>query len=108
MVVPILIGRRNFDHVKPKFLARLLDIVLSAFRHEVKATADDIEANEKESFATHKTVLEMYGFIVHWYLITIEDKASSMAGKSKVWISLYYSGLLEFFFSNHTIVIIAR
>lgn len=74
---------KNFDHVKPKFLARLLDIVLSAFRHEVKATADDIEANEKETFATHKTVLEMYGFIVHWYLITIEDKASSMAGKSK-------------------------
>ncbi|KAJ2958011.1 hypothetical protein NQZ79_g6363 [Umbelopsis isabellina] len=74
---------KNFDHVKPKFLARLLDIVLSAFRHEVKATADDIEANEKETFATHKTTLEMYGFIVHWYLITIEDKASSMAGKSK-------------------------
>ena len=28
----------------------------------------------------------MYGFIVHWFLITIEEKASSISGKSKVLI----------------------
>jgi hypothetical protein len=56
---------------------------LSAFRQEIKAAAADIEANEKETFATHKTVLEMYGFILHWFLLTMEEK-SSASGKMKV------------------------
>ncbi|KAI8577831.1 hypothetical protein K450DRAFT_250238 [Umbelopsis ramanniana AG] len=74
---------KNFDNVRPKFIARLVDIVLSAFRQEIKATSADIEANEKETFATHKTVLEMYGFILHWFLLTMEEKSSSTSGKMK-------------------------
>ncbi|KAI9006529.1 condensin complex component cnd1 [Phycomyces nitens] len=74
---------KNFGTVNERILARLLDILLSAFRAEVKATSEDLENNEKETFPDHRRFLELYGFLVHWFLLAAEEKTTSISTKSK-------------------------
>ena len=56
----------------------------SAFKSEIRATEDDLKANDKETFASHRQYLELYGFLIHWLLIQIEEASSSMTAKTKV------------------------
>ncbi|KAL0080987.1 non-SMC mitotic condensation complex subunit 1-domain-containing protein [Phycomyces blakesleeanus] len=74
---------KNFGTVNERILARLLDILLSAFRAEVKATSDGLENNEKETFQEHRRYLELYGFLVHWFLLAAEEKTTNVSTKSK-------------------------
>ncbi|GAN09384.1 condensin complex component cnd1 [Mucor ambiguus] len=74
-----------FTAPPPRILSRLFDILLSAFRVEIKTTADDLENNEKESFNNHRLHLELYGFLVHWFLLLAEEHSTSstMVRKAK-------------------------
>ncbi|KAI8389378.1 condensin complex subunit 1 [Blakeslea trispora] len=76
---------KYFASVKPRILSRLFDIISSGFQAEIKATSDDLESNEKETFSNHRVQLEMYGFLIHWFLLQAEDNAttSTMMRKSK-------------------------
>ncbi|EPB86159.1 hypothetical protein HMPREF1544_07061 [Mucor circinelloides 1006PhL] len=76
---------KYFTSPPPRILSRLFDIVLSAFRVEIKATADDLENNEKETFNNHRLHLELYGFTVHWFLLLAEEHSTSsnMVRKNK-------------------------
>ncbi|OBZ84409.1 Condensin complex subunit 1 [Choanephora cucurbitarum] len=76
---------KYFASVKPRILSRLFDIISSGFQAEIKATADDVENNEKESFSNHRLHLEMYSFLIYWFLLQAEDNAttSTMMRKSK-------------------------
>lgn len=66
-------------------MSRLFDIILSAFRVEIKNTAEDLDHNEKDTFNNHRLHLEFYGFLVHWFLLQAEDNTttSSVLRKSK-------------------------
>ncbi|KAK4520610.1 uncharacterized protein ATC70_006488 [Mucor velutinosus] len=76
---------KYFTTPPPRILSRLFDILLSAFRVEIKATADDLENNEKETFNNHRLHLELYGFLVHWFLLLAEEHSTSsnMVRKAK-------------------------
>ena len=64
-----------------------------AFRAEIKATSDDLDNNEKDTFVGHRQSLEHYGFLVHWILIVSEQTSSSaiittsMSTKPKVFFN---------------------
>jgi condensin complex subunit 1 len=60
-------------------------IAYAAFRVEVKSTSDDLDNNEKDTFNNHRLYLELYGFLIHWFLFLAEDNATSstMVRKSK-------------------------
>lgn len=51
----------------------------------MKSTSDDLDNNEKETFNNHRLYLELYGFLIHWFLLLAEDNAttSTMVRKSK-------------------------
>lgn len=76
---------KNFTIVQPRILSRLFDIILSALRVEVKATKDDLDQNEKDTFLNHRLNLELYGYLIHWFLLLAEDNTTSskMVRKSK-------------------------
>ncbi|KAI8991499.1 non-SMC mitotic condensation complex subunit 1-domain-containing protein [Mycotypha africana] len=81
---------KYFPNVQPRILSRLFDIILSAFRVEVKSTAEDLDNNDKQTFSTHRFNLELYGFLVHWFIMLTEEhtsvatlSASSSSRKSK-------------------------
>jgi condensin complex subunit 1 len=44
-----------------------------------------LDKNEKDSFNNHKFYLELYGFLIHWLLLSAEDNTTSskMVRKSK-------------------------
>ncbi|OZJ03310.1 hypothetical protein BZG36_02281 [Bifiguratus adelaidae] len=68
---------KNFPLLNLRTLARLLDVLLDAFEAEIKATAVDIDANQDDTFLDHRTALEMYGFLVHWFIASAEEKVLS-------------------------------
>lgn len=61
-----------------------IDTLDPAFRSEIKAAAEDLENNEKDTFAGHRHYLELYGFLLHWTLLVAEEKTTSVTSKSKV------------------------
>ncbi|KAI7859019.1 armadillo-type protein [Circinella umbellata] len=67
---------KNFQHLAREIAAKLMDSLLSAFRAEIKATSDDLDNNEKDTFVGHRQSLEHYGFLVHWILIVSEQSSS--------------------------------
>jgi condensin complex subunit 1 len=63
----------------------LICCTYTAFRVEVKSTSEDLDNNEKDTFNNHRLYLELYGFLIHWFLFLAEDNATSsaMVRKSK-------------------------
>lgn len=49
----------------------------TAFRIEIKTTSDDLENNQKETFSNHRHCLELYGFLLHWFLIAVEKNTTT-------------------------------
>ncbi|RUS21746.1 hypothetical protein BC937DRAFT_91534 [Endogone sp. FLAS-F59071] len=74
---------RAFSHLKTRIAARLLDIILSGFENEIKSTSDDIDTDETDSFPQHRLALEMYGFILQWFVNIAEEKATSKVAPEK-------------------------
>ncbi|GBC07485.1 hypothetical protein RclHR1_00750019 [Rhizophagus clarus] len=68
---------KNFNSLKPSTLDRLLDIILSGFKSECADTSDSLDVDDESTYSEHRTVLEMYGFILYWFIISAEDKAAS-------------------------------
>ncbi|RUS34016.1 hypothetical protein BC938DRAFT_482818, partial [Jimgerdemannia flammicorona] len=67
----------SFHHLKTHIVARLFDIILSGFQAELKATSDDIDGDETDSFPQHRLALEMYGFVLQWFVNIAEEKSTS-------------------------------
>ncbi|KAI9250588.1 non-SMC mitotic condensation complex subunit 1, partial [Phascolomyces articulosus] len=44
---------------------------------EVKATSDDLDNSEKDTFTNHRQSLEHYGFLVYWILIVSDESSTS-------------------------------
>ncbi|KAI8140581.1 armadillo-type protein [Fennellomyces sp. T-0311] len=77
---------KNFQHLPKETASKVMDSLLSAFRAQVRSTAEDLDRNEKDMFATHRQCLERYGFLVHWILIVSDESSTSSttaSGKPK-------------------------
>jgi condensin complex subunit 1 len=57
-------------------LSKILDLVVSALSAEADLAHADIEADEQESIAQHKQLLEIYGFLLQWTVAVVETKAT--------------------------------
>ncbi|KAG8987690.1 Condensin complex subunit [Tulasnella sp. JGI-2019a] len=61
-------------------MSKLLDSITSGLQGEIDATTRDIDAGEQESFATHRQTLDVYAFLIHWFVLSA-DKASSKSSE---------------------------
>ncbi|CAE6447473.1 unnamed protein product [Rhizoctonia solani] len=57
-------------------LSKMLDSLLSGLQSETNSTSNDIDADDLESFSHHRTTLEMYAFLLHWFCVTADKQGS--------------------------------
>ncbi|KAF7729652.1 Condensin complex subunit [Apophysomyces ossiformis] len=74
---------KNFHSISQRISARLLDILLSAFKTEIKDMSDSLANNDKEELMAHRVYLEIYGFLIHWMLLAVGQKEASGGTKTK-------------------------
>ena len=55
---------------------KLLDSVTSGFLAEYEATMRDIDVGDPEVYANHRSALEMYAFLLQWFVIAAEKVKS--------------------------------
>ncbi|KAF8761119.1 Condensin complex subunit [Rhizoctonia solani] len=76
------------EHLSGGHLSKMLDSLLSGFQAEANAASGDIDADDHESFSHHRTTLEMYAFLLHWFCVTadkqgLKDEDNGAAAKPK-------------------------
>jgi condensin complex subunit 1 len=63
----------KYAHIVPGLvMSKLLDSISSGLHVHVEATLHDIEQDDQETFAVHKTSLEMYAFLLQWFVSAVE------------------------------------
>ncbi|KAK2747305.1 Condensin complex subunit [Myotisia sp. PD_48] len=58
----------------PKSLSKILDLIVSGLAAQADATHHDLESDEPEALAEHKSMLEIYAFLLQWALSSVETK----------------------------------
>ncbi|CAE6434454.1 unnamed protein product [Rhizoctonia solani] len=76
------------DRLSGGHLSKMLDSLLSGFQAEANSASNDIDADDNESFSHHRSSLEMYAFLLHWFCATADknpskDEDGGAAAKSK-------------------------
>jgi condensin complex subunit 1 len=57
-------------------LSKIFDLVVSGLSAEADLIHNDLESDESDSVQSHRTMLEMYGFLLQWLIAAIESKAA--------------------------------
>ncbi|KAI1194180.1 armadillo-type protein [Nemania serpens] len=66
-------------------LSKIFDLVMSGLAAEADAIAHDLETpDEQEVLAHHKTLLEIYGFLIQWTMACVESKAAEKSSAAPV------------------------
>jgi condensin complex subunit 1 len=80
---------RHSEHLVGSHLSKMLDSLLSGFQAEAEATSRDIDADDNDTFSQHRTALEMYAFLLHWFSVAADkfapkDEEGAAVAKPKV------------------------
>lgn len=67
---------RSGSQVPPTVLSKVLDLIVSGLSAEADVAHSDLEADEQETIAHHKQLLEIYGFLTQWAVAVIETRAA--------------------------------
>ncbi|CAG8519321.1 961_t:CDS:10 [Funneliformis caledonium] len=68
---------KNFNTLKSGILNRVLDIIISGLQSEYTNTSNDLDDDDEETYSDHRIALEMYGFLLFWFITNAERKATS-------------------------------
>ena len=72
---------KHSDMVPGSIMSKLLDSISSGLLAELEATIRDIETGDQRTFMAHKTPLEMYAFLLHWFVTAAERVKASDDGE---------------------------
>ncbi|KAK7184717.1 condensin complex subunit 1 [Paraphaeosphaeria sporulosa] len=61
-------------HIPAVTLGKVLDLVGSALAAQVDVVHADIQAQDQDALKLHKTLLEMYGFLLRWTISAVESR----------------------------------
>ncbi|KAK8084510.1 condensin complex subunit 1 [Apiospora hydei] len=66
-------------------LSKIFDLIMSGLAAEADAINHDLESpDEQEIIAHHKTLLEVYGFLLQWAIACVETKAAEKSSAAPV------------------------
>ncbi|KZT06979.1 uncharacterized protein LAESUDRAFT_652146 [Laetiporus sulphureus 93-53] len=63
---------KHAETLQGSLMNKLLDSISSAFQAQVDATIRDLDQEDQQTIAVHKITLEMYGFLLHWFVLAAE------------------------------------
>lgn len=63
-------------------MSKLLDSISSGLAAQVDATVRDVEQEDQQTFMTHKAPLEMYAFLLQWF-VSAAEKVKAPAGEEE-------------------------
>ncbi|KAH9864597.1 hypothetical protein J1614_010532 [Plenodomus biglobosus] len=63
------------SQIPPAILSKILDLIVSALSTQADVIHADLEAEEQDAIPYHKTILEMYAFLLRWTISAVETKA---------------------------------
>lgn len=66
---------RSSSQIPPAILGKILDLIVSALSTQADSIHADLEAEEQDTIAYHKNILEMYGFLLRWTIEAVETRA---------------------------------
>ncbi|KAI8901190.1 non-SMC mitotic condensation complex subunit 1-domain-containing protein [Globomyces pollinis-pini] len=72
---------KHFDKLNDQQKNQLVDILLSAFREQIKLTASDLEEKAQHNYEIDKKALELYTFQLYWLFIEAESNSNQNAKK---------------------------
>jgi condensin complex subunit 1 len=70
---------KHADAVPGPIMSKLLDSICSGLHAQVEATLRDIEQEDQQTVAEHKTPLEMYAFLLQWFVGAAEKVKGASA-----------------------------
>ncbi|EDQ99009.1 mitotic chromosome condensation-related protein [Laccaria bicolor S238N-H82] len=63
---------KHADAVSGSVMSKLLDSISSGLLAELEATMRDVELGDQQSYMAHKTPLELYAFLLQWFVTAAE------------------------------------
>lgn len=84
-VSKLFVESRYTQYLPTHALSKIFDLVMSGLAAEADAIAHDLETpDEQEVLAHHKTLLEIYGFLIQWTMACVETKAAEKSSTAPV------------------------
>ncbi|KAF9457593.1 non-SMC mitotic condensation complex subunit 1-domain-containing protein [Collybia nuda] len=68
---------KHSKHVPGTIMSKLLDSISSGLQIELDATMREVEQGDQQGYMEHKLPLEMYAFLLHWFVIAAEKVKAS-------------------------------
>ena len=69
------------DALPGPIMSKLLDSISSGFAAEVEVTLRDVEQEDQQTCMAHKAPLEMYAFLLRWFVMVAEKSRVSEDGE---------------------------
>jgi len=63
---------KHSDQVPGQIMSKLLDSISSGLQAEMEATLRDIEGGDQPTYTAHKMPLEIYAFLLNWFVSAAE------------------------------------
>ncbi|KAF8890031.1 non-SMC mitotic condensation complex subunit 1-domain-containing protein, partial [Gymnopilus junonius] len=71
---------KHSDAVPGPIMSKLLDSISSGLQAEMESTLRDIETGDQHTYMAHKMPLEMYAFLLNWFVTAAEKVKASEEG----------------------------
>lgn len=75
---------RSSSMIPPTALGKILDLIVSALSTQADVIHADLEAEEQDTIPYHKTILEMYGFLLRWTVSAVETRSLEKSASAPV------------------------
>ncbi|KAK6062645.1 Condensin complex subunit 1 [Seiridium cupressi] len=81
----LFVQSRSVQFLPTHALSKIFDLIMSGLAAEADAISHDLEnPDEQEIIAHHKTLLEVYGFLLQWAIACVEVKAAEKSSTAPV------------------------
>ncbi|KAI1826383.1 armadillo-type protein [Xylaria intraflava] len=81
----LFVQSRYTQFLPPHALSKIFDLVMSGLAAEADAITHDLEnPDEQDVLAHHKSLLEIYGFLMQWTMACVETKAAEKSSAAPV------------------------
>ncbi|KAL6299950.1 non-SMC mitotic condensation complex subunit 1-domain-containing protein [Sparassis latifolia] len=68
---------KHAESLQGALMNKILDSISSAFQAQVEGTLRDVEHEDQQTVAAHKAPLEMYAFLLNWFVTAAEKVKAS-------------------------------